>query len=352
MTKQTKLTLLVVAALIVLAGITLGLSLATRSLERGEPTETEADESPVLEASLGVAVHVGWDEIPLEQLIEKARAEEASFRQEVVASDLPPVLTEAAPPRKQVKRWAWEAPEETRAKLWNVPEVEDAEALATAFLRVCISEADGHEADCLGIWQVIRNIRSRSCDRARVRKITECDDNGETMLSVMRRASKSVLGVVPPRSRRQSWISQVELECTEPPSWPGTAEDWQRQYGGVRCPRVAKLARQLAAGETEGLEWPIKGVAAVTWGGRCESGSGACDDDIACARGLARIWLDTHNAFWCLPGTRGCSTDIEPLCLERGFPSLLGAAPVVATSEEPPPEIDEEEDGERSIQGG
>lgn len=223
---------------------------------------------------------------------------------------------------RKVRRYRWESPAEARSRLWNVPKEESDEATATALLRVCISEADGKISDCLGIWQVVKTIRSRKCARDWIRRITECDENGETHLSVLRRASKYVLGVVPPRSRRQRWISNLELDCEMPKYWPHSKSSWNKRYKRKRCPRVAKLAKELAAGKTN-FDWPINTSARpVTWGGRCESGNGACDDDIACERGLARLYSDTLNAFWCIPGSPRCSDEIDPLCIERGFPSI------------------------------
>jgi hypothetical protein len=266
------------------------------------------------------------------------------IRREMESSYVPPTPEEIAEADRRVKehrakrraieRYQWEAPSETRARLWNIPEEEHDEATATAFLRICLSEADGAEADCLGIWQVLRNNRSRSCDRRRTR-ITECDEDGETMLSSMKRHSASVLGVYSPRTKRSRWIANVELSCEQPRNWYGTKREWQRMYASHRCPRVAKLARQLVAGDTEDIDWPIEGVRAITWGGRCESGRGACDDDHACRRKLARIFTDTHNAFWCRPGRPGCAPDIDEVCIKRGFPSLLQKR--VAENDEPEP---------------
>ena len=128
--------------------------------------------------------------------------------------------------RRALKRFAWESPSDTRARLWNVPQDEHDEATATAFMRVCFSEADGYESDCLGIWKVFENTRSRSCSR-NITKITECDENGETMLSIMKRHSGTVLGVYSPRTKRSVWISNLELDCEPPRAWPGTERDWR-----------------------------------------------------------------------------------------------------------------------------
>lgn len=216
--------------------------------------------------------------------------------------------------QRRVRQWVWESPSETRARVWNLPEEESDEAAATGLLRICLSEADGSYNDCVAIWQVLRNIRSRSCDRRRVRRITECDDEGETMLSVMRRAQKSVMGMSKARSVRTRWIREVTLACEQPPSWPHSERMWQRQYGRS-CSETATLAQRMIAGDN--VEHVILGARPITWGGRCESGRGACDDPLACARGLIRIQgVDTLNAFWRRPATPG---EVDPVCAELGY---------------------------------
>lgn len=274
--------------------------------------EIEAEpETPIDWSAIRDKQEKRWERIREEREAAEKAAEE-------ILEELPPRKSR---PNRRLKTYTWNT-EEVRAKMWNIPEEDQDEATATAFLRICISEADGHESDCLGIWQVLENIRSRSCNRDMYHKITQCDDNGETLLSVMRRASKYILGVASPRNQRHRWIAEMELDCSEPASWPYRSLDWASRYGGQRCPRVAKLARRLVSGDRN-FDWPIKGAHPVTWGGRCESGKGACDDRYACARGLARLHTDTHNAFWCIPGRPGCSNDIDPICLQQGFSSLL-----------------------------
>jgi hypothetical protein len=192
-----------------------------------------------------------------------------------------------------------------------VPETEDAVATATGLLRICFTEADGHEPDCIGIWQVLGNIRSGSCDRNRIRRITECDEDGETLLSVMRRAQKFALGVVPPRSRRTRWITDLELTCEQPDSYPGSERQWASQYARP-CASTSDLVQRLVSGRA--VRPVIRGVRAIAWGGRCEDERGACDDPLACERGLVRIrGLDPrpHNAFW----RRARSPEeIDPIC--------------------------------------
>lgn len=237
---------------------------------------------------------------------------------------------------RKVRRFEWESPAETRGKLWNIPEGEGDERTLTAFLRICISEADGHAADCIGIWQVIKNIRRSRCERGHVRRITECEEytkrDGttglrETYLSVMKRASKSVLGVVPPRTKRSQWISEMEIDCYMPPSWPSNQDRWDAQYGSKRCPRVVEMGRYLIKNELPprrpGFNPQWLPGRPITWGGRCENKRGACDDRIACSRGLARVEQGlTHNAFWCRPG-RGCRQDADPICVQMGYGHLI-----------------------------
>jgi hypothetical protein len=220
--------------------------------------------------------------------------------------------------RRKVRRWVWESPAETRAKLWNVPQTEDTVTTATGLLRICMTEADGHEADCIGIWQVLNNIRSSGCDRRRIRRITECDEDGETLLSVMRRAQRFALGVAPPRSARTRWIAQLELTCVQPEDYTGSERQWASQYARP-CAETSDLVQRLVAGRH--VRPVIRGARAIAWGGRCENDRGACDDPLACSRGLARIpGLETHNAFWCRPGSPGCSPTIDPICAQFARP--------------------------------
>lgn len=253
----------------------------------------------------------------------------AAYR-EALAREVPP-----SPPRptRQIRRYAWESPAETRARLWNVPEEETEQAVITALVRMCTSEQVGSEPDCIGIWQVLRNVRNRTCDRARIPRITECDDRGETMLSAMRRINRFALGLVPPKTARQRWLSELQLNCEKPPSFPGGQQVWDR-FHVKACQDTVQLASQLVRGQRRQQLTPAYVIA---WGGRCEDPGGACDDPIACARGLARVpGLGTANAFWCVPGSRApCPEDIDPVCIEMGYRSFgtpAGKAPTAAIS--------------------
>jgi len=260
------------------------------------------------------------------QEMEQRRQEQERERQladQKRQEEIKKMIENSPPPSKRVRkvrRYQWESPAKTRSRLWNIPEEEQQDATVEGLLRICTSEQEGSEDDCVGIWQVLTNIRSRSCNREWIRKITECDENGETMLSTMRRASRYVLGVVKPRSRRQQWIANMDLTCDMPDRYPHGEKNWEKRHRH-HCEATAKLARGLIDGS---IKKSITGVRVITWGGRCEVKTGACDDPIACERGLARVpGLETKNAFWCLPGKSfGCSDDIDPICLKLGFPSL------------------------------
>jgi hypothetical protein len=72
-----------------------------------------------------------------------------------------------------------------------------------------------------------------------------------------------------------------------------------------------ELAKRLISGEER---QSITSASIITWGGRCEDPQGACDDTMACLRGLARADTETRNAFWCRPGSSGCAADLDPIC--------------------------------------
>jgi hypothetical protein len=246
-----------------------------------------------------------WDRQFDEKMAEHRRSVEA--REARAEAEFAKAKTR--PPVRKVRRWAWESPGETRSKLWNVPLSDDTVATATGLLRICMTEADGDERDCVAIWQVLNNIRSSKCDRARIRRITECDAEGETLLSAMRRAQKYALGVVPPRSRRTRWIAALELDCEQPADYPGSVKQWRSQYER-QCASTSKLVRKLVDGEH--VAPVIRRARAIAWGGRCEDPRGACDDPLACERGLVRIrGTETHNAFWRRARSQ---EEIDPIC--------------------------------------
>lgn len=275
-------------------------------------------------------------EEPEEELTDEDRA--ARIREELGITERTPeeqadfdARYEAHRKARQAKRarerilrmFRWESPPETRARLWNVDREEQENSVTEALLRICISEADGWENDCRLIWRTINNIRNTKCNRGMVRRITECDENGETILSAMRRAAGVAVGNIPPRTKRQRWVSNLALTCERPQHFPASDRIWVRQYG-ERCPATAKLVKQLvSAGDTSTIS--IGGARPIAWGGRCETKQGACDDPVACIRKLARIPTSscrdrprseecTFNAFWCRPGSPGCAASVDPIC--------------------------------------
>ena len=250
----------------------------------------------------------------------------------------------ANPPKKRVRkvrRFRWESPAEIRGKVWNVPEEADEQALLTAFTRICIAEADGNPQDCAGIWQVLKNLRSRSCNRGMIRRITECDENGETMISVMRRAQRHVMGMIPFRNKRARWIAELGTDCEQPESWPYGENRWDAQYGSKTCPNTVALARSIIQDKlppsVPGFRVSWLPHRPITWGGDCRSGRASCDDQIACSRGLNRIpGTDTHNSFWCYPSRAGCPDGIDPVCKQYRDAHVKASKSAVTVREEEP----------------
>ena len=255
---------------------------------------------------------------------------------------------------RKIRRFQWESPAETRGRLWNVPDEESDEAVLTAFLRVSFAEASGRQQDGIGIWQVVKNNRWRTCDRAMIRRITECEEGkGETFLSALRRHQRHALGFIKARNKRATWIRNMTIDCENPPEGflPGESEQkrmdvWDASYQNI-CSNIVSDGRYLIKGELpparpgNTAQW-LKGWP-ITWGGRCESGKAACDDKMACSRGLSRIpETNTLNAFWCKPNSPGCSDDIDEICLKLGFPSLK------QTAEEPTEAVSKTESSEEA----
>jgi len=303
-----------IAALLVLAAVSCG---TTPELEDADPADDAA----------AVRLALEEEDFDFEAALERGRrlaAEELSAsagRRELEE----PARADPLPRRPHpIRRWPWESPGETRARLWAIPAEETATATATALLRVCTSEADfDGDRDCVGIWEVVQNVRSRGCRREVLPRITECGSDGETALSALRRLQRVVLGMVPPRSLRSRWIGELELDCRRPPSFPEGEARWDARER-PRCERLVELVRELASGES--ARRVTRGAWAIAWGGRCEDAGGACDDPLACARGLARIpGTATRNAFWCRPGSQGCAEDLDPVCYQLGvFPAGFG----------------------------
>lgn len=268
--------------------------------------------------------------------------EESRQRRETLEAE----LAETPPPRRvrRVHRFRWESPAKMRGKIWNVPVEESHESLLTALLRVCIAEADGNPQDCAGVWQVVKNNRRRSCDRGMIRRITECvEGEGETYLSALRRHQRHVLGMIKARNQRAVWVGKLTPDCEMPEGYPRSEDHWDAHYGSKVCPQAVADVRRLLAGKLpesrpgHRVRW-LPGRP-ITWGGRCENSRGACDDRIACGRGLVRIQgTGTLNAFWRRPLNPG---EIDPVCLQMGYKSLQAPTIETVTSIEPVDPSDE-----------
>jgi hypothetical protein len=221
--------------------------------------------------------------------------------------------------------------------IWNVPDERGPEPTATALLRICGSETTwSNEEECWALLQTIENVRAQRCEPRSGSWITQCENGEETLLSAMRRMSKRISGVLPPRTRQQRMYQSVTLECNVPEG--KTEEQWNRRVylgGDTRFPRrsmregcllIADLARRaIFDGERER---PIRGYVPIAWGGRCErtcsdpsdpstcTARGACDDHIACSRPLHRIPNTDRfaNAYWCRRGRGRCPDGPDPIC--------------------------------------
>lgn len=272
--------------------------------ELGEPLPRDGRPTPDAPSKAPGDLETATALLELAQEIDKA-VEEERFTQRAVTSTM------------TVYVWPWEATHGTEPKALEVTHDQREASTATALLRVCTSEAGfANLNDCTGIWEVTRNIRSRSCRRDLYPQITRCDDRGETEASTLRRLQRVILGDTVPQGRRARWVHALELDCAMPKAYPS-----DRHWEAVQardCQRLARFVRHVASGGFAGrVTRPAK---AIAWGGRCEVKSGACDDAIACARGLARIPnTETANAFWCRVGSPHCRQSPEPVCLGMGF---------------------------------
>lgn len=234
--------------------------------------------------------------------------------------------------RARALRWLIKSPAAIREALWNVPREGGDKSVSGALQRICISEAGwlDPELDCVWIWQVVQNIRARTCKRGDYRNITECDENGETDMSAMRRLSGRVLDEGKARTERQRWISRLLPTCERPVGFP-RGDNWERHLKR-HCDRIAsevKAITQLKANRNL-----TNGAIPIAWGGRCEVSEGACDDQAACDRGLARIPSGkTHNAYWCRPKSPGCRATIDPICT-KGVKAGSSAAPAKTLDDE------------------
>lgn len=159
------------------------------------------------------------------------------------------------------------------------------------------------ERDAPAIYQVFRHTRR----------------TGETLLGAMRRHSphisevRAITGHL--TDRRMVWIARLQLDCNRPTGFPATDRagnpiDWDDDGYRERCENLFIYAQRLLDGDSEVVAWTDAPL--VTWGGRCETPEGACDDDNGWARGLVPFETgDTANRFWCRPGVEGCPVPAE-----------------------------------------
>jgi len=89
-----------------------------------------------------------------------------------------------------------------------------------ALARICVNEEGWYnKRGCAAIWQVVQNVRSKTCNKKRIPLITQCKNGKETSLSAMRRLSKRVTGLVPPTTSQQKWTSTLQASNKPPNAW-------------------------------------------------------------------------------------------------------------------------------------
>lgn len=166
-------------------------------------------------------------------------------------------------------------------------EVTMADDPALALARICVSEEGWSSIrGCTAIWQVVRNVRSRSCNTTRYRRISQCVrqdgqtfvpspgvntlDAQETNLSAMRRLSKFVTGMAPPVRPRQEWTSTLRDSHEPPLRWiecngngipAGCHGTWLRHVDNWE--RIRTHARRLLSG----YEAAACRASVIAWGG-------------------------------------------------------------------------------------
>lgn len=192
-------------------------------------------------------------------------------------------------------------------------------------------EQNHAERDAPAIYQVFRHTRR----------------TGETLLGVMRRhaphvsEAREITGHL--TDRRMAWIARLQLDCARPPGFPetdrqGNTIDWVDDGYQDRCEALFVYAQRLLDGDGDIVRWETAPL--VTWGGRCETPEGACDDDNGWARGLVPFETgNTANRFWCRPGVEGCPTpetiEAATVATEEGV--VDNAGPVAGEVELAPP---------------
>lgn len=166
-------------------------------------------------------------------------------------------------------------------------------------------EQNHAERDAPAIYQVFRHTRR----------------TGETLLGAMRRhaphvsEAREITGRL--ADRRMAWIARLQLDCDRPHGFPetdraGNPIDWDDDGYRERCETLFAYAQRLLDGDAD-VVGSYATAPLVTWGGRCETPEGACDDDNGWARGLVPYETgNTANRFWCRPGVEGCPVTARP----------------------------------------
>lgn len=97
-----------------------------------------------------------------------------------------------------------------------------------ALARICVNEEGwSSKRGCAAIWQVVKNVRSKTCNIKKIPNITQCRHGQETYLSTMRRLSKRVTGIVPATREHHKWTSTLQMNDDPPTKW-------------VECKRIRK----------------------------------------------------------------------------------------------------------------
>jgi hypothetical protein len=183
-----------------------------------------------------------------------------------------------------------------------------------ALARICVNEEGWHNPrGCAAIWQVVQNVRSKTCNRKRISLSTQCRNGKETSLSAMRRLSKRVTGIIPPTSSQQKWTSTLQANNHAPSGWIECKKAIKQGKKRVSFPtgchgvwelysepwaKVREIARKLYLGQVDTRPCPEKNTKhgpVIAWG---YSG----DLWLAERRGLIQVDCgDTGNYFFAKP---------------------------------------------------
>lgn len=241
-------------------------------------------QDPVLaETSTEVAV-AELPQEPQEVLIPVEVLEESTAMVAVAPESAGPVLPASAamgspPDRSDEEPEVIIAPDRMDGFFSGRGPIHQPEAVALLLAKMCVSEEGWQPRGCPALWQVIENVRSRSCERA-----LECVNGEETHLSAMMRLSPRVSGRRPPGTTRVANIAGLTDSDTVPPTWvecepgqeTGCSGTWERYV--PRWQRVRQFAAHIIAQRNiEQCPAPV-----ISWGG-------AMDDDHMSRRNERRV---------------------------------------------------------------